>query len=315
MLQLSIIIVSYNTCQILDNCLASVCACIDRLRTEIIVVDNASSDDSVHMVRGRYPHVHLIINEANRGFAAANNQAITVARGKYILLLNSDTIVLDDVLASCIRYMDEHPDVGAMGCRVLNRDRTLQLTCSQEPTFLNLLLLTTGLWRLNRPRWFGRYQMKHWDRADERDVEVISGCYLLVRREVVDEVGLLDENFFFFGEETDWCKRMRKAGWKLRLAPVGEIIHYGSASALSLGHERDLLLTNGLIRYHLKHSGMLTAVAVWMLLLCFNISRCVYWTIRSLCTSDPDTHKRRQHFSDIIRAYMKTWPTQTSIRT
>jgi len=312
-IDLSIIVISYNTRQLLDDCLASIYATVQDASVDVIVVDNASTDGSPEMVKSHYPQAQILVNKQNLGFASANNQAIALAKGRYILLLNSDTVVLGDVLTKSIRYMDEHPDVGAMGCRVLNRDRTLQLTCSQEPNILNLFLLTTGLWRLNRPRWFGRYQMKHWDRTNERDVDVISGCYLLVRREVINEVGLLDENFFFFGEETDWCKRMRKAGWKLRLAPVGEIIHYGSASALSLGHKRDLLLTKGLVQYHLKHSGFLTALMVWMLLLGFNISRCFYWTLRSLCTADINARNRRKHFSEIVRTYYKAWPKQVSL--
>ncbi|MFA9478201.1 glycosyltransferase family 2 protein [Phycisphaerales bacterium AB-hyl4] len=305
---LSIIIISYNTRELLDACLASVYDRLGGLDAEVIVVDNASADGSADMVRERYPQARLIENQANTGFAAANNQAIEIAVGRHVLLLNSDTYVLGDVLAASVRYMDEHEQVGAMGCRVLNTDRTLQLTCSQTPGLVNLVLLTSGLWRLNRPRWLGRYQMKHWDRTDERDVDVISGCYLMVRRTVIEQVGPLDDAFFFFGEETDWCTRIRQAGWALRFAPVGEIVHYGSASAASLGHERDLLLTNGLVRYHVKHSGYVMAFAVWGLLLGFNLSRCMYWTLRSLVQRGGAARDRRDHFRGVVREYAKAWP-------
>lgn len=307
-MDLSILIISYNTRELLQACLESVYAQLGELDAEVIVVDNASHDDSVAMVRERFPQVRLIENAENRGFAAANNQGFAVVSGRYVLLLNSDTRVLDDVLPASVRYMDAHNDVGAMGCRVLNPDGSLQLTCSQTPGLVNMLLLTTGLCRLDWPRWLGRYEMKHWLRDDERDVDVIYGCYMLVRREVLETVGPLDEDFFFFGEETDWCKRMWDAGWKLRLAPVGEIIHHGSASAISLGHERDVMLTNGLVRYHVKHSGYLVAFAVWGLLLGFNLSRCLYWSLRALPGSKGQARDRRDHFRGVVREYAKAWP-------
>src|SRR5690606_9384907 len=152
---------------------------------EVIVVDNASSDGTSEAIRERFPDVRLIENPTNRGFAAANNQAMRVARGEYFLLLNSDTLVRGEAIAASAAYLDERPTVGAMGCRVLNPDGTLQVSCSQEPGLVNIALMACGADRLPWPRWCGRYFMRHWKRDSEREVPVVSGCYMMVRRSAV----------------------------------------------------------------------------------------------------------------------------------
>lgn len=293
---LSIVIVNWNTIDLLRDVLASVYGNLHGVLVEVIVVDNASTDGSPDMVERDFPNAILIRNSDNRGFAAANNQGFEVAIGRHILLLNSDTIILGDVLAQSVRYLDQHPTVGAMGCRVLNPDRTMQQTCSMWPGLVNLLLLTSGLWKLRWPEFLGRYQMTHWLRDSERSVESISGCYLMLRRPVLEQVGPLDETFFFFGEETDWCRRIREAGWELRFAPVGEIIHYGSASARKLNHKRDLMLTDATVRLHRKHDGRLSAAAAWSILLLFNLSRAIGWSLRALVQRKPVVRARAEHF-------------------
>ena len=151
-MDLSIIIVNWNTRDMLRNCLASIPG-QDGLQKEIIVIDNASEDGSAAMVAAEFPEARLIRNSANLGFATATNQGLRVARGRHQLLLNSDTLVLGDVLTASVRYMDANPDIGMMGCKVLNEDGTTQMTCSLYPSFFNLLLQTLGLNRLRRPRW------------------------------------------------------------------------------------------------------------------------------------------------------------------
>lgn len=300
---LSIVVVNWNTLDLLRDVLRSVHDNPAGIRSEVIVIDNASSDGSADMVADEFPQTVLIRNADNRGFAAANNQGFSVSTGRHILLLNSDTIVLGDVLGASVRYLDTHPDVGAMGCRVLNPDRSMQRTCSMWPSLLNLTLLTSGLWKLHPPvlaRFLGRYQMMGWQRDSERPVEVISGCYLMLRREVLEQIGPLDEDFFFFGEETDWCRRMRDAGWRLMFAPVGEIIHYGGASAHKLNHRRDLLLTDAMVRLHRKHGGRLAGATVWTLLFCFNLSRALFWGGLALIRSKPAHHDRARHFRNVV---------------
>jgi hypothetical protein len=298
---LSVVIVSFNTQAMTRECLASVMAGLDGLRAEVIVVDNASCDGSAEMIEREFPGVRLIRNAENRGFAAANNQVFEVASGRYVLLLNSDTIVLGDVLGRSVGYMERNPAVGAMGCRVLNTDRSLQRTCSMEPGLVNLGLMLLGLDKLSRPRWFGRYQYRHWDRTDERDVEVVSGCYLLTRREVLDRVGVLDEAFFFFGEETDWCMRVRRAGYRCVLAPVGEIVHHGGGSVRKLNHKRDVMLTEALVRLHRKHGGAIGGWAAWVLLFGFNSSRWLGYRAANLARPGVRAASRGVHFARVTR--------------
>ena len=297
---LSIVIVNWNTLQMLREVLTSVEGGRGDLRLQVLVVDNASTDGSPEMVAEEFPQAVLIRNAENRGFAAANNQGFEVATGRHILLLNSDTIVLGDVLPASVRYLDAHPKVGAMGCRVLNTDRTMQRTCSMWPGFLNLALLTSGLWKLSWPRFLGRYHMTDWQRDSERSVEVISGCYLMLRREVLEEVGPLDEAFFFFGEETDWCRRMRDAGWELRFAPVGEIVHHGGGSVRKLNHKRDVMLTDAMVRLNRKHSGAFAGAAVWALLFGFNLSRAAFWGLRSAVQHRSAHQERARHFRNVV---------------
>jgi len=306
-MNLSIVIVNWNTREMLRDCLASVLAGGKPDDTEIIVVDNASADGSPEMVEADFPSVILIRNTENRGFAAANNQGFDVAKGRYVLLLNSDTLVHGCVLEDSVTYMESHPDVGAMGCRVLNTDGTVQLTCSQFPTLFNLLLLTSGLWKLPWPRFLGKYQMTHWRRDDERDVDVISGCYLMVRDSALAGTGGLDEDFFFFGEETDWCRRLADDGWKLRFAPVGEITHFGGGSVRRLNHVRDLMLSNATVRLHRKHGGVMAAGLAWLILFGFNLSRAVFWSFRSALSRARPTRERRDHFLGVTGRFGEAW--------
>jgi GT2 family glycosyltransferase len=307
-MDLSIVIVNWNTRDMLKSCLASI-PVGGELQTEVIVIDNASGDGSSLMVTEEFPAVRLIQNSANLGFGTATNQGLRVARGRHLLLLNSDTLVLGNVLAESVRYMDAHPDVGMMGCKVLNEDGTTQVTCSRFPSFLNLLLQTLGLNRLKRPRWLQRYQMLDWARDDEREVEVISGCYLIARRTVVAQIGLLDESFFLYGEETDWCRRCADAGWRLVFAPVGSIIHFGSGSSRKLNYKRDLMLSEGTVRLHRKHGGRPAALLVWLLLLLFNMSRSAYWSLRAVADPSCATRSRAGHFRQVVRHFTRAWPT------
>lgn len=306
-MDISIVIINWNTREMLRDCLASVYAGLGDLGAEVIVVDNASGDGSPDMVDADFPRATLIRNRENTGFAAANNQAFRIARGRHVLLLNSDTLVHGDVLSASVAYLDDQPDVGAMGCRVLNRDGSLQITGSRFPSLVNLFLQGSGLSRLPGA-FFDRYRMIRWDRRDAREVDVISGCYMLVRRAVLDDVGLLDEAFFFYGEETDWCRRMQQAGWRLMFAPVGEITHFGGGSVNSLNHKRDVMLTEGTVRLHRKHFGLAGGVACWLLLAGFNISRALAWSVLALGGREK-ARQRAVHFRRVTGDLGKTWPT------
>ncbi len=303
---LSIIIINWNTINLLRDCLDSIFNNIGSLDCEVIVVDNGSSDGSQQMVESEFHSVILIANKINLGFAAANNQGLKLSKGRYILFLNSDTVVLGDVLQKSVSYLETNDEIGAMGCRVLNTDGSVQLTCSMYPSVLNQFLQLMGVWKLKWPRFFGRYLMTHWARDTEREVEVISGCFLLSRRDLIVEIGLFDENFYFFGEETDWCFRAINAGWKLKFAPVGEIIHHGGASAIKLNYKRDVLLTRAKVQLHRKHNNVASACLVWIMGLLFNFSRALYWTFRSIGGEDYP-RKRALHFAKVCVHINECW--------
>ncbi len=272
----SVIIVNWNTSDLLRQCLHSVFAQTSSIECEVIVVDNGSTDGSVEMVRQEFPRVNLLANYENRGFAAANNQGIAIAKGRYVLLLNSDTIVLDRAIERTIAFADDHSDTAVTGCRVLNSDRSLQYTCFMFPSILNSLLLATYLPRLfPRSGFFGRERMTWWSRNDTREVDVVTGCYMLVRREAVDEVGLMDERFFMYAEETDWCYRFKAKGWKNRFTPGAEIIHIGGASAAKLGARHARLANDSFVRYMFKHWSRPRAVIGVYCIAVFYVTRLV----------------------------------------
>lgn len=253
-MDVSVIIVNWNTRELLEQCLRSIYAETWLVNFEIIVVDNGSTDGSGEMVRRGFPQVRLLANRDNRGFSAANNQGMSIAAGRYFLLLNSDTVVLDHAIEKTVALADRHPDTAVVGCRVLNPDRSLQISCFRFPSLLNWFLHSTYLYKLfPRSRFFGREQMTWWARDDEREVDVVTGCYMLVRRVAVDQIGPMDEQFFMYAEETDWCYRFKAAGWSNRFTPEAEIVHIGGGSAPKLGSNRARTTNRSFVRYMFKH--------------------------------------------------------------
>ena len=234
-MDLSIIIVNYNVRDYLAECLLSLLPACQGLQAETIVIDNASADGSVEMIRTRFPQVTLIANPENRGFAQAVNQGIRASSGELLVILNPDTLVQADTFTVMRDWLHNHPRCGMAGCTILNADGSFQLACRRKiPTPLSALAKLTGLSRLfpNSPRW-GEYNMT-WLPADQAaEVEAISGAFMMVRRSVADSVGLLDEQFFMYGEDLDWCLRIRQAGWTIDYVPATRIIHYKGASAAS----------------------------------------------------------------------------------
>lgn len=254
----SIVIVNWNTCDLLRDCIRSILA-ETRSPHEIIVIDNASADGSAAMVAAEFPEVSLIANADNRGFAAANNQGLRIAKGRNLLLLNPDTVILDGAVDRMLAWLVAHPDVGCVGCQVLEGPGLIQRTSFADPTPLNLLIEEMGLTRLaSRLPFFGRPNYASWDRTSERDVDVVSGMFLLVPRQVVEAVGLLDEAFFVYAEEADWCRRIRKAGWRCVFSPVAQIIHLdgGTKSTGQIRSRMYVQLQKSLVIYSGKHFGL-----------------------------------------------------------
>lgn len=272
-MDLSIIIVNWNTRELLCRCLETVQANIESIpsaQIETFVVDNVSSDGSASMVRARFPRVQLIENEENVGFAGGNNQAIRESRGRYILLLNPDTEVLDNTLGILVDYMDRHPQVGGVGARILNPDSSLQPSCYPLPT------LRRELWRLfhlDVLHPYGTYDMAAWNVEVARPVESLLGACLLVRRRALDTVGLLDEAYFMYSEEIDLCYRLQNAGWPLHWVPQARLIHYGGQSTRQVASEMFLQLYRAKIHYFRKHHGRVSAQLYKLILLCASLPR------------------------------------------
>lgn len=279
-IDVSVVIVSWNTRDLLRACLASIARQPHSVSTEVIVVDNASRDGTPEMVACEFSDVHLIRNELNRGFAAANNQGIRVACGRYVLLLNPDTIVLDQAILKTVTYADAHSDVGVVGCQVLEDDRRIQRTGFSFPTPWNLFLINSGLSRcFPRSRLFGQPELGWWDRTTERDVEVVSGMFMLARRNVIERVGLLDEDYFVYGEEADWCFRIWKAGWRCVFAPVGQIVHLdgGGKSTSQVSVRMFVQLQKSLMIFQRKNLGWRAWAAAKALYTVSNLVRGVAW--------------------------------------
>ncbi len=273
---LSIIIVNWNTSDLLAQCLESVFVNPPAGGFEIIVVDNGSTDGSAAMVRNRFPTALLLENQHNPGFAAANNQAIGHARGRYLLLLNPDTVVMPDALDTLIRFMDDTPYAGVAGSMLLNPDGTLQQSCHPYPT------IGREFWRLLHLDYLipaGTYPMDKWPIDIPREVDSVQGASLMVRREVIEQVGLLDETFFMYSEEVDWCARISSAGWKIFWVPDSRIVHFGGQSTRQIPTEMFLQLYRAKLMYFRKHNGALYSYIYKIVLLIAAIPRILFMPV------------------------------------
>lgn len=281
LLDVSIIIVNYKTRQLTLDCLASVYASQTSYHYEVIVIDNASHDSSVEAIRELYPDVQLIANQNNTGFAVANNQGLEVAKGRYILLLNSDTVVQPDTLHTMIYFMDRHPEMGASGCKVILPDGSLDKACKRGfPTPSASFYYAFGISRLfpDRPK-FNQYQLGHLSPDDEYPVDCLVGAFMLVRRETIEQVGGLDETFFMYGEDIDWCYRIKEAGWGIFYYPRTYIVHYKGGSArrkpLKITYEFHRAMWVFHRKHYAKKYNLLTNTAVWVgISLKFTLSCC-----------------------------------------
>jgi N-acetylglucosaminyl-diphospho-decaprenol L-rhamnosyltransferase len=353
MMDLSVVIVSYNTRPLLVACLESLRAarqqtpadktpdaskggdgvepaCLSsptgvwRLttgvseRSEVFVVDNASTDDSAAAVRTQFPEVRLIASEINRGFAGANNLALPLCRGRYVMLLNPDTEVASDALAALVEFMDLHPEVGAVGPRLLNPDGTLQPSGHPFPTLAGTavrLLLCRPLApsrgrkaalggagtgsagcrqsRLCRAKRQAPSAKRRAEGAERHDW--LTGACLMVRRAVLEEVGPLDERFFFWWEDVDWCHRIRAASWEICLVPGARVTHLGAASGI--GYSLNALRAQeGQCYYFRKHHGRAAERAMRALFSCYHLLGWLKYSVRAWLRRDSgDRLKQRVH--------------------
>jgi len=282
---LSVVIVSWNVRALLERCLSSLQKCHEqgRLECEIIVVDNASSDGSAQMVSQCFPAVRLIASDSNLGFARGNNMGVAHSSGRYILLLNPDTEVLDDALSAMFVYMEHHSDVGALGPQLLFADGRVQNSRRRFPTLATAVLESTML-----QQWFPRHRVLSdyyvQDRGDdeEQDVDWLVGACLLIRRQAWEQVGPLDERFFMYSEELDLCRRLKDAGWRVVFIPGARVVHHEGQSSRQVVPERHIYFQSSKVLYFQKHHGPLTAEALRLFLLTTYVYQLLLETLKWL---------------------------------
>jgi GT2 family glycosyltransferase len=321
---LSIVIVTWNVCEPLRACLRSIPASLRdsssdplamgaALSAEIIVVDNGSADGSVPMVAADFPEVRLIPNGANLGFAQACNQGIRQSRGRYVLLLNPDTLLFPGTLYCMVKFLDEHPQVGALGCRIVGADgQTDYQGARRLPSIGNELLEKTGLARcFPRSRLLGGYLIGFWDHASSRPVETLSGACLMVRRECLAQVGLLDESFFMYCEDADLCLRLSRAGWQVYYYAKAQVVHQGGQSTQQQRDEMGIIALQSIARFLAKHRGRTYATLYRLLMMALSAAKVVYFSLRFLLAWQAEQreyyrHKMALHRRVIVGLYRRT---------
>ncbi len=311
-MDLSVIVVSYNT---RDLTLAALAAALRSLESsglahQVIVVDNASPDGSAEAVRQAFPGLVLIANVENRGFAAANNQGLAVSTGRYVVLLNPDTAVLDDALARLVRFLDGQPDAGACAPSLLYADGRFQPNAFRFPGLAQTFLDFFPLHGRIMESWLnGRYPRARYERGEPFRIDHPLGACLMVRRQVVEQVGPLDEGYFMYVEEIDWCRRIKEAGWSIYCVPQARVIHHAGQSTGQFREAMFVALWRSRLRYFDRYHGPVFRWAV----------RCVIrlglWreTRRARRSNLPDDElARRLAAYDQVRAWC-TWPPAVSL--
>ena len=271
---LSILIVSYNTRDLLKQTIQAALADMASLDGEIIIVDNASVDGSPEMVRKRFPSVRLMANANNRFYSAANNQAMAACSGRHILILNSDVEIQPGTLPTLVRYLDDHPEAGGVTARMYFPDGRLQHNCARFNSY-PLLLLEYTFMRGVQPRRYRRVRTEAWyagwDRQTEQEVDVAPGSFLMVRREAIEAAGGFDEQLRLYFTEDDWCWRIKQAGFKVMYLPVGGAVHPEGASTVQVRQMARRIYFGDMITYARKYFGQWRAGWLWLL------TRPTYW--------------------------------------
>jgi len=291
---ISTVIVNWNTRQLLGKCLRSLYSDAHLENCEVWVVDNASTDGSSHFVQADFPQVHLIENPANMGFARANNLAIRASSGGKVLLLNPDTEVEHGAIHALAGFMDAHPGAGAVGPMLINSGGALQISTSQAPSLMGEFVSMFHL----ADEFAPEANLDESDLIRASEVDVLQGACLMLRRSALDEVGLLDEDYFMYSEEVDLCRRLRQAGWTIHWLPEARVIHHGGQSAQQVPMESFLHLYRGKVTYFRKQHGMATAFAYKAILAAASLARLILTPFALLGHSEG----RSRHL-DLARRY------------
>lgn len=301
---ISIIVVSYNARDVLTSCLASIERGGDGLDIQTIVIDNASTDGSVEMIRREAPWATVVENAGNVGFAAANNQGIREATGRWLLLLNPDTELAASTLSETLRFAESRPEAGVIGCRCLNPDGSQQSTLFRATTLLDLVVNTVVPNRLmRRSRILGRSRYAGMDLDEVQEVDIVAGCFMFIRREALEQVGGMDDGFFMYGEEAEWCHRFRKAGWKVVYYPGASILHYGGISAAQHPVRMGIEMARSHLLLMQRTRGRAAAYLANLLMLLRDTPRAMLWLLlRSLPV------RRLAGASAVLKPSADRWP-------
>jgi GT2 family glycosyltransferase len=277
---LTVVVVSYNTKDLLARCLATVREQITTLQAEIVVVDNASTDGSPEMLAERFPKFTVIRNGENHGFAHAVNQGILAGIGRHILLLNSDATIIDGSVEHMVAHLDAHPRTAAVGGMLLNPDGTFQGSFADFPTLLDETLLLTGLSRWLLPPTFPSHIEA--ESTEARAVDWVCGAFMMLKRRAVEEIGRLDEDYFMYAEEVDWCLRARCGAWSVDYLPEARAIHLVGASYGKAPIRRRAQMYRSKWLYLRKHHGALTASVYRRLVQIFSATKLVAWGLSGI---------------------------------
>jgi GT2 family glycosyltransferase len=276
MTALSLILVTWNAKHYVHECLVSLCQQELSVNAEIIVVDNASSDGTPAMVRTEFPHIMLVENPTNLGFSTANNIGIKKARGEYLCLINSDVNVPPHCLQTIYNFMVQHPKIGVLGPRMLTPEGAIGRSYMRFPTLWNCMCSALSLSKVCRNNTLcGGVLMPDFDNERTAEVDVLNGWFLVVRRQALDQVGTLDERFFMYGEDIDWCYRFHKAGWKRIYFAGVSALHYGGASSKRASAQLYIEMQRANLQYWQKHHSRVGVIGYCLTMLVHQIIRAV----------------------------------------
>jgi len=310
------ILVNYNTAALLPDAIGALRVSAGGLSLQIVIVDNASRDNSAEVLRRQFSDCELIFNTVNVGFGRANNQALDRARGRYVLLLNTDAFVAADSLDKTVRYMDENPNCGILGARLVGRDGVLQPSARYFMTPWNVFLGRTGL-----RRFFPSARLvddMEWDHASVRRCDWVPGCFYLVRRQVIDDVGLFDPRYFLYFEEVDHCRAAANAGWEVAFFPDTTVVHIGGESARrdatlsTSGRQIEVLQIESELLYFRKNHGLATVLGNVLLVTAADVIDALKGALRGRPAPAAVAHLRHAswQWSLLIRTSFGSRPTR-----
>lgn len=311
-LDASVVVVSFNTRDLVRECLRTLFDETAGLRCEVIVIDNDSSDGSADMIEAEFPNVRLIRSATNLGFAAANNRGFAIAQGRYVVLLNSDAFLKPGALRRSVTHMEANPRVGLGGARLIGRDESWQPSARMFPSLLNDLLTISGLAaKFPKSRFMGRVDRTWADPMEAAPVDWVPGAFTIIRRKILDEVGYFDERFFLYYEEVDLCRRVRAAGYEVWYWPDVVTVHLGGESSKTVkrvrlsavGSQLALWRMRSALLYYRKHHGAMGAWSTRMLETAWHRMR----TIRNALSSRPERRDRREESREIIATMRHAW--------